>query len=71
MPTNPLRIAALIASALPPPGSPKWEADMRQVITRGHLAAWILPTAGRSLDAMVDSLVADVIPAVTSSSPAG
>lgn len=30
----------------------------------GHLAAWIFPTPGRSLDQMVDDLVEQVIPAV-------
>lgn len=45
--TDPLRIAALMAAALPSPDSPTWDRDMRAVITRGHLAAWMAGTAER------------------------
>ena len=45
--TDPLRIAALMTEALPSPDSPKWAAEMRQVITRGHMAAWMAGTAER------------------------
>ena len=39
-------------------------AMIRRLADRGigHLAAWLFPTPARSLDAMVESLVADVIP---------
>src|SRR5262245_15518668 len=47
MPSDPLRIAALVASALPSPDDPQWEAKMRAAITRGHLAAWMAGTAER------------------------
>lgn len=44
---NPLRLAALMADALPAPNSPAWDRDMRAAITRGHLAAWMSGTAER------------------------
>lgn len=47
MPTNPLRIAALMVEGLPSPDDPKWAEKMRQVITRGHLAAWMSATSER------------------------
>lgn len=47
MPTDPLRLAALMAQALPPPTSAAWEREMRQVVTRGHVAAWMAGTAER------------------------
>lgn len=47
MPTDPLRLTALMAEALPPPGAKDWDAQMRQAITRGHLAAWMSGTAER------------------------
>jgi hypothetical protein len=50
----PLRLAALMADALPAPGSKKWESEMRKVITRGHTAAWLAGTAER-LNVPLDS----------------
>lgn len=44
---DPLKLAALMASALPAPGARDWEAQMRAVITRGHLAAWMAGAAER------------------------
>lgn len=46
-------------------------AKIRRLAGRGfgHLAAWIFPTPGRTLDAMVDDLVERVIPAVRASAP--
>lgn len=44
---DPLKLAALMAVALPAPDAPDWEAKMRSVITRGHLAAWMAGTAER------------------------
>lgn len=52
--TDPLRLAALMTEALPDPTSPKWADEMRKVITRGHLAAWMSGTAER-LNVPVDS----------------
>lgn len=52
--TDPLRLAALMTEALPDPTSPKWADEMRKVITRGHLAAWMAGTAER-LNVPVDS----------------
>lgn len=49
-----LRLAALMTEALPPPGSKRWEAAMRTVITRGHTAAWLAGTAER-LNVPLDS----------------
>lgn len=47
MPNDPLKLTALMASALPAVDDPKWAEKMRQVITRGHLSAWMLGTAER------------------------
>jgi hypothetical protein len=47
MPADPLRLAALMADALPAPDAPGWDAAMRQAITRGHLAVWMAGTAER------------------------
>ena len=44
---NPLKLAALMAADLPAPTDPQWDAKMRAVITRGHLAAWMSGTAER------------------------
>lgn len=44
---DPLKIAALMAQSLPNPDSAAWEKEMRQVITRGHMAAWMSGTAER------------------------
>lgn len=54
MPTNPLRLTALMAGALPGPTDPQWERKMLAVITRGHLAAWMAGT-GERLKIPVDS----------------
>lgn len=54
MPTDPLRIAALMADALPSADDPAWDAKMRAIITRGHLAAWMAGT-GERLGVKVDS----------------
>lgn len=47
MPNPAMKIAALMAAGLPSPDAPDWEAQMRAVITRGHLAAWMAGTAER------------------------
>lgn len=47
MPTDPLRLAALVASDLPLIDDPAWSSKMRVVLTRGHTAAWMAGTAER------------------------
>ncbi len=54
MPTDPLKLAALMAADLPAPDDPKWDEAMRRLITRGHLAAWMAGT-GERLGVKVDS----------------
>jgi hypothetical protein len=43
----PLRIAALMAAALPSPDSPRWRAEMERAIAQGHTAAFLMGTAER------------------------
>lgn len=45
--TDPLRIAALMAQALPAPDAPTWRREMERAIAQGHSAAWLAGTADR------------------------
>lgn len=47
MPADPLKLAALVAAALPAPGASDWEDTMRRIIARGHTAAYIAGQAER------------------------
>lgn len=54
MPSPALKLAALMASDLPSPDAKDWERQMRSLITRGHLAAWMAGT-GERLNVKPDS----------------
>lgn len=57
MPTDPLKLAALMAqaiSAAPNVGSATWQREIERIIARGHMAAWMAGTAER-LGVPVDS----------------
>lgn len=54
MPSDPLKLAALMMDELPSADDPSWDTKMRAVITRGHLAAWMAGTAER-LEVPLDS----------------
>lgn len=57
MPTDPLKLAALMSQAIssaPNVGSAAWQRDVEQIIARGHMAAWMAGTAER-LGVPVDS----------------
>ncbi len=47
MATDPLRIAALMAQALPAPDAKAWRRDMERAIAQGHTAAWLAGAAER------------------------
>lgn len=57
MPTDPLKLAALMVQAIavvPNVGSVTWQREIERVIARGHMAAWLAGTAER-LGIPVDS----------------